>query len=190
MSATEKRYFLEVEQSVSGRSWMPRDLSPRNAEAISQKTGLPELLGRVLAARDVAAEGAEEFLQPSLRTLMPDPSSLQDMDKAASRIAQAIQDKEQIAVIGDYDVDGTTSSTLLLQFLNALGRSADIHIPDRLKEGYGPNREAISTTLGAFRAFKNPLSIIVELPAVTVESNVTRSMWTGGSSHSGIFLRI
>ncbi|MEM8688241.1 MAG: single-stranded-DNA-specific exonuclease RecJ [Pseudomonadota bacterium] len=144
MSTPEKRFFLEVEQSVSGRSWMPRELSPRNAEAISQRTGLPELLGRVLAGRDVLAEGAEEFLAPSLRSLMPDPSSLQDMDKAAARIAKAIKDKEQIAVIGDYDVDGTTSSTLLLQYLNSVGRSADIHIPDRLKEGYGPNREAIS----------------------------------------------
>ena len=144
MNVTEKRYFLDVEQSVQGRSWTARALSARTAEAIAQKTGLPDLLGRVLAARDVTAEGAVEFLSPSLRALMPDPSSLKDMDQAAERIAQAIKEQQQIAVIGDYDVDGTTSSTLLLQFLNAVGRTADIHIPDRLKEGYGPNNEAIS----------------------------------------------
>lgn len=127
-----------------GRSWKARAMSPRDAVAIAQRTDLPELLGRVLAARDVPVDGAVEFLAPSLRALMPDPSTLQDMDKAAARIARAIKDEEQIAVIGDYDVDGTTSSTLLLQFLNALGQSADIHIPDRLKEGYGPNKQAIS----------------------------------------------
>ncbi|NNF77742.1 MAG: single-stranded-DNA-specific exonuclease RecJ, partial [Rhizobiales bacterium] len=139
MVSLEKQYFLDVEQSAQGRSWKARALSTRDAEAIAQQTGLPDLLGRVLAARGVTVEGAAEFLTPSLRTLMPDPSTLQDMDKAASRIAQAIKNHEKIAVIGDYDVDGTTSSTLLLQFLKALGQSADIHIPDRLKEGYGPN---------------------------------------------------
>ncbi len=144
MNAPEKRYFLDVESSVQGQSWTARDLSARTAEAIAQKTGLPELLGRVLAAREVTAEGAVEFLSPSLRSLMPDPSSLADMDTAAERIALAVKEQQQIAVIGDYDVDGTTSSTLLLQFLNAVGRTADIHIPDRLKEGYGPNKQAIS----------------------------------------------
>ncbi len=144
MAAPDKPYFLDVQQSVLGRSWKARALSPRNAEAITQVTGLPELLGRVLAGRDVMAEGAVEFLSPSLRSLMPDPSTLQDMDIAADRIAVAIKEQQQIAVIGDYDVDGTTSSTLLLQFLKAIGQSADIHIPDRLKEGYGPNRDAIS----------------------------------------------
>lgn len=144
MTDPDERYFLDVQHSVLGRGWRARPLSARNAEAISQKTGLPELLGRVLAGRDVKAEEAAEFLTPSLRALMPDPSTLQDMDKAAQRIAEAIKERQQIAVIGDYDVDGTTSSTLLLQFLKALGQSADVHIPDRLKEGYGPNNEAIS----------------------------------------------
>ncbi len=144
MAVSAKKHFLDVESSVQGRSWIARAMSPRTAEAIAQQTGLPELLGRVLAARDVTAETATEFLNPSLRSLMPDPSTLQDMDKAAERIATAIKQNEQIAVIGDYDVDGTTSSTLLLQFLRALGRSADVYIPDRLKEGYGPNRQAIT----------------------------------------------
>lgn len=140
----DERYFLDVQKSVLGRSWKSRALSTRNAEAIAQKTGLPELMGRVLAGRDVTVDSAVEFLAPSLRALMPDPSSLQDMDKAALRIAHAIKEQQKIAVIGDYDVDGTTSSTLLLQFLKSFGQSADVHIPDRLKEGYGPNKEAIT----------------------------------------------
>lgn len=138
------RLFLGVGKSLTGKSWRARPHSKRTAEAISQQADLPELLGRVLAGRSVEPEAVQSFLAPSLRELMPDPSTLQDMDLAADRLAQAISTGEKIAIIGDYDVDGTTSSTLLLNYLASVGQTADVHIPNRLTEGYGPSREAIS----------------------------------------------
>ncbi|MEM7425961.1 MAG: single-stranded-DNA-specific exonuclease RecJ [Pseudomonadota bacterium] len=139
------RPFLGVGRSLTGRTWRARPHSARSAQAISQQAGLPDLLGRVLAARNVEPADVQSFLSPSLRELMPDPSSLVDMDKAAERLASAIENQVRIAIIGDYDVDGTTSSTLLLNYLGAVGLAADVHIPNRLTEGYGPNREAITS---------------------------------------------
>ncbi len=142
--ANGDRPFLGVSKSLTGKAWRARPHSTRDAETICQQADLPEILGRVLAARDVAPETVTSFLAPSLRDLMPDPSRLQDMDAAAERFADAIEAKEHIAIIGDYDVDGTTSSTLLLNYLASVGRTADVHIPNRLTEGYGPSKEAIS----------------------------------------------
>ncbi|MBC8130348.1 MAG: single-stranded-DNA-specific exonuclease RecJ, partial [Rhizobiaceae bacterium] len=98
----------------------------------------------VLAARGVAPDEALRFLAPAIRDLMPDPSSLTDMDVAAGRIADAIDRHEKIAIFGDYDVDGAASSALLYRYLRHFGILADIRIPDRITEGYGPNPAAIA----------------------------------------------
>ena len=74
---------------------------------------------------------------------MPDPSHLLDMDLAIERIIKAIHDGETIGILGDYDVDGATSSSLLVRFFGHLGQSVPVYIPDRQKEGYGPNLPAL-----------------------------------------------
>jgi single-stranded-DNA-specific exonuclease len=139
--------FLGVRASVRGLAW--RERLDRNtaglAAAISQRHGLPELLGRVLAARGVALDEVPVALDPSIKALMPDPSSLRDMDRAAARLADAVTRREQVAIFGDYDVDGACSAALLRRFLQAHGLDARIYIPDRLTEGYGPNSDAIKT---------------------------------------------
>ena len=129
--------------SVSGKVWRARPHESREALAISQQQGVHELMGRILASRHVTAQDAEAFLKPTLRALLPDPFLLKDMDKAASRIAKAIAGKETIAVFGDYDVDGATSSALLIRYFRALRMAPLVHIPDRMKEGYGPNTPAL-----------------------------------------------
>ena len=136
--------FLNVESSLTGRRWVgPSSEVERQAEAIAQATSLPDVLARVLAGRGVLPNEAEAFLAPSLRELMPDPSSLKDMDKAAERIFAALQSGERIAIFADYDVDGATSAAQLLIWFKALGTEATLYIPDRLKEGYGPNDAAM-----------------------------------------------
>jgi single-stranded-DNA-specific exonuclease len=129
--------------SVSGNRWRMRQHDARHALAISQQLGVHELLGRILASRNITPEQAEAFLKPTLRALLPDPFLLKDMDKAANRIAESIRNKETVAVFGDYDVDGATSSALLIRYFRALGMQALVHIPDRMKEGYGPNAPAL-----------------------------------------------
>ncbi len=129
--------------SLKGRSWVRRSYDERLAAQISQQHDLPEVVGRLLAARGVDAENADGFLNPSLRRSLPDPSVLLDMDAAVVRLLQAIQRDEGIAVFGDYDVDGATSAALLDRFFRALGVGIRVYIPDRLKEGYGPNAAAM-----------------------------------------------
>ena len=141
--------FLGVKQSAKGYAWRERldGLGQNTALAIAQRDGLPEMLGRVLAARGVTADDTQSFLNPSIKTLMPDPSVVRDMDAAAVRLADAIEAKQNVAIFGDYDVDGACSSALMQLFLGAHGRGARIYIPDRLFEGYGPNPTAISALI-------------------------------------------
>ncbi len=135
--------LLGVEHSVLGRRWQLHAVDERLSLALSQRHDLPELVGRILAARGVAVDAAEAYLDPTLRSMMPDPSALKDMDRAADRIARAIAAGERIAVFGDYDVDGATSAALLLRYLRSLGGDPLLHIPDRMTEGYGPNAPAL-----------------------------------------------
>ena len=135
--------FLGVAKSITGRYWRARLDDERGAQALQQRLGIPELLARVLAARGVSIESGERYLDPKLKTDLPDPSSFQDMDKAAGRLAQAVTGGEGIAVFGDYDVDGATSAALLLRFFRAIGSEARLYVPDRLTEGYGPNAPAL-----------------------------------------------
>jgi single-stranded-DNA-specific exonuclease len=144
------RYFLDVERSATGRAWRDRldERGAARALAIAQRHGVPELLARVLAGRGVEADAAEAFLDPTVRALMPDPHVLADMQAAATRLADAVERGECIAIFGDYDVDGATASAVLARFLRHCGLDPIIHIPDRLFEGYGPNVEAIRTLAG------------------------------------------
>jgi len=142
--------FLGVARSASGRLWRRRAGDERLGLAISQRLELPDLIGQLLAARGQTLESAASYLEPRLRDLMPDPASFRDMDKAASRLADAILKGEQIAIFGDYDVDGATSTALLTRFLRHVGAKQPIlYVPDRLKEGYGPNIAAMEQLKGA-----------------------------------------
>jgi len=120
-------------------------MDQRTSTAISQKLELPEILGRVMAARGVGVDEAENWLNPTLRGLMPKPSALMDLEKGAARLADAIITHEKIGVISDYDVDGVTSAALLLRFLRAVGSDAITYIPDRISEGYGPSEKAVQS---------------------------------------------
>ncbi len=124
---------------------MARLKDQRLAEAIAQKNDLPEILGRVMAARGVGVDEAEAWLNPTLRGLMPKPSDFMDMDKGASRLADAIIAGEKIGIISDYDVDGVSSAALMLRFLRSVGRDAKVYIPDRISEGYGPSAAAVTS---------------------------------------------
>ena len=134
--------FLGVARSLKGRAWRERPGDARAAAAIAEREGLPDIAARVLANRGVTPEAAPAFLRPQLRTSLPDPSGLKDMDMAAERLADAAEAGETVAVFADYDVDGATSAALLARFLEAAGGKASVHVPDRIAEGYGPNEAA------------------------------------------------
>lgn len=141
----QRPYFLNVGKSILGRPWVDRldAAQSRMAQAIGQRTGLSEILSRVIAARGVGVDEAEGYLQPTIRALMPDPSTLAGMDQLAERLADAILNAEPVALFGDYDVDGASSVALMTRYLRHFGLDPQVHIPDRIFEGYGPNVAAI-----------------------------------------------
>ncbi len=136
--------FLGVERSASGRRWRLRAIADDGmAAAIATQLAVPEILARLLAQRGIGLEQAARFLSPRLRDQLPDPAHLKDMDRAVDRLVRAIRDSEKIVVFGDYDVDGATSAALLLRFLAAVGAAGELYVPDRMREGYGPNAPAL-----------------------------------------------
>ena len=135
--------FFDVERSCTGKRWLERPGDSRQALAISQQFQLPEIIGRLLDARGISADQVDTFLDPKLASSLPDPAHLLDMDIGVTRLIQAIQGQEKIAVFGDYDVDGATSSALLARYFKAVGAEHQIYIPDRINEGYGPNIPAL-----------------------------------------------
>lgn len=137
--------FLNIDASATGRRWVgPSVEEDRLAEAMTQATALPAPLCRTLVKRGVTPDGAEAFLAPTLRDLLPDPHDLRDMEKAAARFLQAVKARQRIAIFADYDVDGGTSAAQLICWLRDMGLQATLYIPDRIDEGYGPNDEAMS----------------------------------------------
>ena len=135
--------MLGVGRSVCGRRWRMRGGDDQVGQAIAERLALLEIVGRLLAQRAIDVDLAPGFLAPRLRDQLPDPSHLRDMEAAAARLVRAVRDGETIAVFGDYDVDGATSAALLARFFAATGTPTRIYVPDRLREGYGPNTPAL-----------------------------------------------
>ena len=129
--------------SLNGRLWQMRSSEEREALTIAQRFDLPLVLAHLLTARGISLAQTDSFLNPKLKSFLPDPSSFKEVDKAVERVVQALHKKEKIAIFGDYDVDGATSSALLYRYLSQLGAEVCLYIPDRLKEGYGLNTPAL-----------------------------------------------
>ncbi|PPD16542.1 MAG: single-stranded-DNA-specific exonuclease RecJ [Methylobacterium sp.] len=144
-SVNAKPPFLKVTRSALQRAWADRldAEGARRAEAIADTHGLPNTLARLLAGRGAEVTNTADFLEPRLKSAMPDPLVMVDAERAIARLADAIRRREPIAIFGDYDVDGACSAALLAGYLRHFGLRPFIHIPDRLTEGYGPNAEAI-----------------------------------------------
>lgn len=127
------------------RKWVFRAIDERYVATIRQKFGLSDVLARFVSARNIPLENVPSFLNPRIRDLLPDPSGLLDLSKAATRTVQALKKGEAITIYGDYDVDGATSVAQLFRYFEALNQPADFYIPDRLSEGYGVNEAAVKT---------------------------------------------
>ncbi len=143
--------------SLGGNIWNIAKADDRQTERLCQRLGISVHLARLLTLRKIDEPEIPGFLNPKLSTLMPDPSVLKDMDKAAARIADAIINRQKIAIIGDYDVDGATSTSVMRLFLTYCGIETAVHIPER-EEGYGPSFLAFEE----FSAFGADLVLTVD----------------------------
>jgi len=131
---------LNVHSSILGQPWRWRGLE---ADARDPGFAPDDLVTQLLLTRGCTREELEAHRNPSIRAFMPDPSIFRDMDRAAERLADAVQRGEAVTIFGDYDVDGATSAALLIRLLRDLGLAPRAYIPDRLMEGYGPSGEAL-----------------------------------------------
>lgn len=129
-------------KSLGGNMWKFAEFDENTAELVAARYGLPPVVAQIMVSRGIDMGQSNDFLYPKLQNLMPDPACLKDMEKAAARIAAAVENGEQTAIIGDYDVDGATSSSLLKLFLQSVGCEVPVHIPER-EEGYGPSKSAV-----------------------------------------------
>ena len=128
-----------VARSILGQPWRWRGSVGGPDEGFQPD----DLVDQLLLARGVARDDLARQRAPTLRAFMPDPSRFRDMDKAAARLADAVEKGEPVTIFGEYDVDGATSAALLIRLLRDLGLSPRAYIPDRLMEGYGPSGEAL-----------------------------------------------
>ncbi len=136
---------LNISRSIMGQPWQWRGVGADGRDPAFQPD---DLVTQLLMARGCARETVEMHRVPTIRAFMPDPGIFQDMERAATRIADAVQAGETVTIFGDYDVDGATSAALLIRLLRDLGLPARYYIPDRLMEGYGPSGAALER-LGA-----------------------------------------
>ena len=129
---------MDKKISLGGNVWEVSPVDENLCTRLSETCNVSRSVARILCLRGIGIEQAENFLHPKIQNLMPNPTVMKDMDRAAERIAKAIEQKEQIAIIGDYDVDGATSTSILTRFFRQVGAEPLIHIPSR-EEGYGPS---------------------------------------------------
>ncbi|HEY4265232.1 MAG TPA: single-stranded-DNA-specific exonuclease RecJ [Micropepsaceae bacterium] len=141
---TASGFVLDVASSFLGRAWRMRPYDLARMREL-EWSGLNPALAQILASRGVHRDVAESFLDPRLKTSLPDPYCFANMERAARRFAAAVIQGEIIAILGDYDVDGACAAALLLRFLRGMNREALLYVPDRMTEGYGPSVGAVAS---------------------------------------------
>lgn len=130
--------------SVLGKNWQEKFIDERQLLTLQQRyEDLGDAVSRLLCVKNIELDDVEEFLNPSIKTSLPNPFELLDMDLAVSHIIKAVKNNKKITIFADYDVDGATSSSLLKRFFADLGVDVGIYVPDRILEGYGPNAKAL-----------------------------------------------
>lgn len=128
---------------IHKKYWTYNKLDNIKVEELSNSLGITRTISRVLLNRGITNhDEAEKFLYSSLSQLH-DPFLLKDMDKVVKRIKEAIKNNEKICIYGDYDVDGISSTSIMIKYFNSINHPVTYHIPNRMEEGYGLNKDAI-----------------------------------------------
>ena len=127
--------------SIKGILWYSKKINMSETEEIKNKFNLDFSIAKLAVSRGITVKTFNDFIEPKIKNLMPDPMVLDDMEKATIKIIEFINKK--IGILGDYDVDGSCSIALLYNYLNDIGGRCEYYVPDRLEEGYGPNIKAL-----------------------------------------------
>ncbi len=171
---------MEVHSSLSGAKWISQpsdfrdDVVRRQAMRLQETRGLHPAICLYLARKGVFLDELDTYLEPKLKKLLPEPFLFKGMEEATQRLVRAIEQQEKIGIFGDYDVDGACSAALFHKVLTFLGCNVDIHIPDRFKEGYGPNINALQNLKN------NDASLILTLDCGTAAHEPLKAASDGG----------
>jgi len=138
---------LYKNKSILDNVWFLKYIDERKILYISQKYNYSNFLSKLISSLDINEEEIEEFLNPDISINIPNPFNLKDMDKTISRTIEAIKNNEKIGILGDYDVDGSTSAAILFNFFKSFNINVSIKIPNKLSEGYGPNERIMDEFL-------------------------------------------
>lgn len=133
----------QIYKSVRNRKWKKYSVDYNYLSLLKNSTNFSSLMLELMMNRNIPLEEINHFISPKLKNYLPDPNHLLDMEKAAKFLAKSMAENKNIAVFGDYDVDGATSAALIKKFFGKIKKEIGIYIPDRIREGYGPNIEAL-----------------------------------------------
>ena len=134
-------------KSVTGKNWLFKKFDENYAKKISETFNLNINLSKFLSIRKIELEKIKDFLEPTIKNNLPNPVSIKDMENAIDLAAIHIQKKNTIGIFGDYDVDGATSTALLAKYFKRINQPYELTIPDRIKDGYGPNVDGFKSLI-------------------------------------------
>ena len=157
---------IDQHKSLLSRRWKLKNFDERNTLYLSQKFNLKYIVAKLLSIRGIDHDSVESFIKPNINLDIPNPSKLKDIDKAATRIIEAIEKKQRIGIIADYDVDGSTSASILYKFLKIFTHSIFLKTPNRLVDGYGPNIKLMKEMLN------NNIDLLFTLDCGTTSNDI------------------
>jgi single-stranded-DNA-specific exonuclease len=134
-------------QSITGKEWILSNYNENLALEISQKLGIDNFLSKLLSIRKITVDNCQSYLNPKIKEFMPNPSVLKDMDLAVDTLIKAIKENKRICILGDYDVDGASSTAIIVNFLKNIYSNFFIYIPDRQVDGYGPSVNSLKNII-------------------------------------------
>ena len=155
-----------MNKSILGKYWSAHSYDESLVSELKRYLGIDDFLARIISTRVSSVAEAEHFLNPKIKSLLPDPFHLLDMEKAVDRTIKAINTNEKICIFADYDVDGATSAALLKNLFRDVAVNASIYVPDRITEGYGPSLEAMQK----IKSHGTKLVITVDCGSVAFEA--------------------
>ena len=129
--------------SIKGFNWSEKESSDLEVNKIKDDLNLDLSIAKMIVSRGISRSNFDNFINPKIKNLIPDPFVLHDMEKATLRVIKSIKENKKIGILGDYDVDGSSATALLCNYLSEINISYEYYIPDRISEGYGPNVNAL-----------------------------------------------
>ncbi len=133
--------------SASGKNWLFKKFNSLEVDKLVENYSLSEITAKLLSIRKNNIENIDLFLNPKIKNLLPNPLILKDMSAAIERTYKSILKDELVGIFGDYDVDGASSTAILVRYFSSIYKKVKTYIPDRHKEGYGPNTKGFKNLI-------------------------------------------